>query len=188
MVCLKGLQTIIMAAYIPGSIIKLEALTVLNKISLLMLDRESISAKEIVDIYKMILFPICEEYDKHFPSQVALPLLLSESLCKGYRQILGKISTTVELKYLWMNLLKHLLLLADKANQSHAVNYIEHVIENIKSLVLHMIQMKLLTVIVNEDGNIEASLPEKQLSISSWKAIDAFLPDLKSEITKLIIK
>lgn len=180
----------VLSSYNTQPKLALESLASVGKVVPEMLQRPAMQTKEAADVFKMILFPVADEFSRQFPPIVALPQMLSEVLCKGYLKILEKIATTPhELAYVWMNTLKHLLLLIDKAHQAQAVEYIETAIERIKSVVLTMLSMKLLSIVADtEDGEAEGTTPEKQLSVSSWKAIDAFLPDLKGEVSKQIAK
>eukprot|EP01022_Parablepharisma_sp_SALTPOND_P034564 TRINITY_DN921_c0_g1_i1.p1 TRINITY_DN921_c0_g1~~TRINITY_DN921_c0_g1_i1.p1 ORF type:complete len:694 (+),score=77.34 TRINITY_DN921_c0_g1_i1:2980-5061(+) len=185
MVCLKGLQSVVISMKETKPKSALEALSVLNKTVIEMLHRPTITPKEVADIFKMILFPISEHYGKNFPSFTALPLALSEVMSKGFLLVLERISKTHDMPFIWMNTLKHLLLLIDKAHQVQAVEYIETMIERIKSIVMTMISMGLLSIVDGEEME-ENTTQEKQLSVSSWKAIDAFLPDLKGEVAKIL--
>lgn len=186
MVCLKGLQQVTISLKNTRAKAALDSLNVLSKVSLEMLCKSSITSKEIADIFKMILFPICEDYGKNFPSLVSLPLCVSEMMAKGFLLILEKISKTHDLAYIWLNTLKYLLMLIDKAHQVQAVEYLETMIERMKNIVMTMISMELMVIVNEDDYEKSGENQVKQLSVSSWKAINAFLPDLKSEIAKIL--
>jgi len=183
MICLKGLQSIIISLKVSDPRNVMESLTVLNDVVLDMLRKDYMSQKEIADVFKMILFPISEDYGKSFPPNPTLALSISEILCKSFLLVLDRIAKTHEMPVIWMNSLKHFLLLIDKAHKVQAIEFIETMIERIKNIIMTMVSMNLLSIINDAEDNSSA---EKQLSLSSWKAIDAFLPDLKGEIAKAL--